>query len=76
MIKKVLGQGEWAEGAMNNFDFTDNLRWTPEAKSKLKNIPFFVRSQARQRIEQLARSAGNGIVTVDLVEQARSEFGQ
>lgn len=61
---------------MNNLDFSGNLRWTPEAKSKLKNIPFFVRSQARQRIEQLARSTEEGIVTADLVEQARAEFGQ
>jgi len=61
---------------MDRLDFTGNLRWTPEARCKLKNIPFFVRSQARQRIEQLARAAGDGIVTVDLVEQARTEFGQ
>jgi hypothetical protein len=61
---------------MRDFDFTDALEWTPEAKAKLKNIPFFVRSQARQRIEQMARAAGQEVVTVELVEQARLEFGQ
>jgi hypothetical protein len=47
-----------------------------EAKAKLKNIPYFVRGQARVRIEQLAREAETEVVTVDLVEQARIEFGQ
>ncbi len=61
---------------MGKFDFTDTLRWTPEAKAKLKNIPFFVRTQARQRIEQMARAAGLDKVTVEIVEQARIEFGQ
>lgn len=61
---------------MTDSDLTDALEWTPEAKAKLKNIPFFARTQARQRIEQLARAAGQEIVTVELVEQARVEFGQ
>jgi len=61
---------------MRDFDLTDALEWTPEAKVKLKNIPFFVRAQARQRIERLARAAGAESVTVELVEQARVEFGQ
>ncbi|UBF27048.1 PCP reductase family protein [Kovacikia minuta CCNUW1] len=55
---------------------SDTLRWTPEAKAKLKQIPFFVRSQARGRIEALAREAELDTVTIELVEQARSEFGQ
>ena len=61
---------------MSNFDVNDTLRWTPEAKEKLKNIPFFVRTQARQRIEALARAVGLEEVTVEIVEQARGEFGQ
>lgn len=54
----------------------DTLTWTPEAKAKLKNIPFYVRPQARKRIEELASASESGIVTVELVEQARVEFGQ
>ena len=61
---------------MSDSNFIDALRWTSEAKEKLQNIPFFVRAQARARIEQLAREAGQEIVTADLVEQARLEFGQ
>jgi len=61
---------------MRNSDLTGGLQWTDEAKTKLKNIPFFVRSQARQRIEQLAREAELEVVTPDIVEQARLEFGQ
>ncbi|MEA5534127.1 PCP reductase family protein [Crocosphaera sp. XPORK-15E] len=61
---------------MNNFNIEDSPRWTADAQAKLKNIPFFVRTQARQRIEELARAAGSDEVTVDMVEQARLEFGQ
>ncbi|MEQ8956982.1 MAG: PCP reductase family protein, partial [Coleofasciculus sp. C2-GNP5-27] len=41
-----------------------------------KKIPYFVRTQARQRIEHLAREADLDVVTVEIVEQARVEFGQ
>ena len=61
---------------MPNSEFSDDLKWTPEAKAKLKNIPYFVRGPARVRIEHLAREAEVEVVTVDLVEQARIEFGQ
>ena len=61
---------------MKNFDFNDTLRWTPQAKAKLKDIPFFARPQARQKIEQLARAANLNEITTEIVEQARVEFGQ
>lgn len=61
---------------MRDWDLTDVLHWTPEARSELKKIPFFVRSQARQKIEQLARQLGEETVTSELVEKAREEFGQ
>ncbi|MEC4803749.1 MAG: PCP reductase family protein [Jaaginema sp. PMC 1079.18] len=54
----------------------DTLIWTAEAKVKLKNIPFYARPQARKRIEELAFAAESPKVTVELVEQARVEFGQ
>lgn len=59
-----------------DINLNDFLNWTPEAKIKLKNIPYFVRTQARQRIEQIAREAGAETITVEMVEQARLEFGQ
>ncbi|HEY9826945.1 MAG TPA: PCP reductase family protein [Stenomitos sp.] len=55
---------------------TDGLRWTPEAEVKLKNIPYFVRSQARQRIEEMARAADVETITPELVESARLTIGQ
>ena len=39
-------------------------------------INLLVRSQARQRIEAIAREADSEEVTVEMVEQARLEFGQ
>ncbi|MFM1843272.1 MAG: hypothetical protein RLZZ490_2014 [Cyanobacteriota bacterium] len=54
----------------------ESLPWTKEAQQKLKNIPYFARVQARQRIEQLAREADLDEITAELVEQARQEFGQ
>jgi Proto-chlorophyllide reductase 57 kD subunit len=56
--------------------YPDVLIWTVEAEAKLLNIPFYVRTQARNRIEALARSADLEEVTPELVEQARVEFGQ
>ncbi|UZQ55038.1 PCP reductase family protein [Trichothermofontia sichuanensis B231] len=61
---------------MDDPNLADTLQWTADAQVKLKNIPFFVRSQARQRIEQLARAQELTVVTSELVEQARLEFGQ
>ncbi|MGP1383037.1 MAG: PCP reductase family protein [Thainema sp.] len=61
---------------MRDSDLTDVIIWTPEAEAKLKNIPFFVRSQARQRIEAIARAADEQTVTVELVERVRLQFGQ
>jgi hypothetical protein len=61
---------------MEHPEWQEALQWTTEASSKLKSIPYFVRPQARHRIEQLAREAGLEQVTVELVEQARQEFGQ
>ncbi|NET32189.1 MAG: protochlorophyllide oxidoreductase [Cyanothece sp. SIO1E1] len=61
---------------MEKFDLVDPLEWTPAAAAKLKQIPFFARSQARICIEQLARETGIEIITIELVEQARLQFGQ
>jgi hypothetical protein len=57
-------------------DDPETLTWTPEAQAKLRNIPYFVRSQARQRIEEITYANDTNIVTADIVEQARIEFGQ
>jgi len=57
-------------------DAFESLPWTPEAKEKFNNIPFFVRSQARTQIERIARDEELDEITVEVVEQARQQFGQ
>lgn len=54
----------------------DNLNWTKAAQQKLRNIPYFVRTQARQKIEAIARRNHQAKVTVATVEQARRQEGQ
>jgi Spy/CpxP family protein refolding chaperone len=61
---------------MSADNWNGNLQWTPEAKQKLKNITFFARTQARQRIEQIVRDGDQKVVTAEIVDRARSEFGQ
>lgn len=61
---------------MSDSDLSDFVRWTPEAQDMLKRIPFFVRSQARQRVEALARRAGAEVITAEFVEKVRTEIGQ
>lgn len=61
---------------MEDTDPIDDLHWTPAALAMLKKIPFFVRPQATVRIQYLARTEGVEVVTTELVEQARVEFGQ
>jgi len=58
----------------NNFMFDNNLFWTQNAQIQLNTIPFFLRIQARQRIEELAYLAELQEVTVDIVEKVSSEF--
>lgn len=52
------------------------MDWTPEAIALLRNIPFFVRSQAKSRIEEMAAERGLEQVTPEIVEEARQVFGQ
>ncbi len=57
-------------------NYADELSWTDEAEKMLKNIPYFVRSQAKQKIEKIARTSDLEQVTTEIVEQVRLEFGQ
>lgn len=60
----------------SDLDSPETLTWTQEAKAKLKNIPYFVRTQARHRIEEITIQSGTDVVTAEIVERARIEFGQ
>ena len=53
---------------------SNSLEWTPEAKDRLKEIPFFVRPAARKKIEKFAQDAGIAQITVDVYEQAKAKF--
>ena len=57
-------------------NYADELSWTDEAEKMLKNIPYFVRSQAKQKIEKIARTSDLEQVTTEIVEQVRLEYGQ
>ena len=59
---------------MANWD--EELEWTEEALECFRKIPFFVRSQARQSIEALARERDCDAITLELVEEARQGFGK
>lgn len=61
---------------LNTNTYSDRLNWTTQAQQKLRNIPFFVRSQARQKIEEIARDKEQATVTAEIVEQVRLQFGQ
>ena len=50
------------------------IEWTPEAKARLKEIPFFVRPAARKKIETLAQELGATEITVEVYEQAKQRF--
>ncbi len=50
------------------------VEWTPEAKARLKEIPFFVRPAARKKIEKFAQDAGANEITVEVYEQAKQKF--
>ncbi len=61
---------------MSSINFPGTFQWSKEAKAKLKNIPFFVRSQARAKIEEFARKVEQETITPEFMEQARLKFGQ
>ncbi len=50
------------------------MNWTTEAEAKLKEIPFFVRSAARKKIENAAHEMGVAEITPEIYEQVKSKF--
>ncbi len=53
----------------------DSLPWTPEATSRLENIPEFARPMAKSGIEKYARDHGLAQVDVKVLDEAREFFG-
>lgn len=60
---------------MCTYPMSNAIEWTPEAKSRLKEIPFFVRPAARKKIEKFAQEAGIIEITAEVYEQAKQKFG-
>ena len=52
------------------------MQWSADAESRLKEVPFFVRTVVRRRIETLASEAGLDEVNAAFYEQAKAQFGQ
>ena len=53
----------------------DSLPWTPEATSRLENIPEFARPMAKTGIEKFAKDRGLPQIDAQVLEQARNFFG-
>ena len=51
------------------------LAWSPEASSRLENIPEFARPLAKAGIEKFAREQGLGLIDVRVLDQARDSIG-
>ncbi|BAU57294.2 ferredoxin:protochlorophyllide reductase (ATP-dependent) subunit B [Halorhodospira halochloris] len=52
------------------------IRWTPEAESELRKIPFFVRGKARRNTEHFAAERGIATITVETIYDAKAHFSR
>ena len=51
------------------------IAWSPEAERRLERIPEFIRPMIRQGIERFATERGYGLVTEDVMAEARGALG-
>ena len=49
--------------------------WTPEALARLERVPSFVRSMAKNSIEEFARENGHTEITTEVMDTVRGDFG-
>ncbi|MBK1735192.1 ferredoxin:protochlorophyllide reductase (ATP-dependent) subunit B [Halorhodospira abdelmalekii] len=61
-----------AAGALS----VEEVRWTPEAESELRKIPFFVRGKARRNTEHFAAERGVATITVETIYDAKAHFSR
>jgi len=50
------------------------MDWTPEAEEAIKKVPFFVRKRVRARVEDEARKAGKGTVSLNDVRLTQKRY--
>ena len=51
------------------------MKWSDEAETMLKKVPFFVRKKVRKNTETFARSNGESMVSVEVFRQAKESLG-
>ena len=55
---------------------SEQIKWTAEAETKLKDIPFFVRPFARKKIEIYAQENSISLITLEIYEQFKQQFNK
>ncbi|MGA8181588.1 MAG: 4Fe-4S dicluster domain-containing protein [Desulfobacterales bacterium] len=50
------------------------VKWTPDAETEIKKVPFFIRKKVRSRIENDIAAAGKQIVSLSDVKAAQARF--
>ena len=51
------------------------MQWTDDAQASLKkDVPFFVRSAVRKRVEAMAQEAGLEQISLDFYQAARDQM--
>jgi hypothetical protein len=55
---------------------SEPIKWTAEAETKLKEIPFFVRPFARKKIEAYAQDNSISLITLEIYEQVKKQFNE
>ena len=50
------------------------MKWTPEAETAVKKVPFFVRKRVRTRVEKEASEAGKMVVSLDDVKATQARY--
>ncbi len=50
------------------------MKWTTEAESAIKKVPFFVRKKVRARVENEAKAVGKNIVGIDDVKATKAGY--
>ena len=74
---KTTGETFVTQAMMDRYKSGSNeFGWSPEAKQRLENIPFFIRPMAKKEIERMAREEGRTEVTVEVMEQAKTPFAK
>ncbi|OGP18919.1 MAG: hypothetical protein A2038_06715 [Deltaproteobacteria bacterium GWA2_57_13] len=62
------------EGQSFGLDVEFKLPWEEAARTRLKNIPSFVRGTVVKAVEAFARSKGSNGVTVELMQEAKARW--